>query len=742
MPEPTSPPTSPKYVPYQAYKPKRHSRNLSNATVPTSRPASIVGSPATSPVPRALLDEDRDSLASFSLAGNYGTPPSAGVRSPQPPQSPSPSIRVDLVPDEQPSDTNGHYFQKSPVSNGKSPATLTQAETERNGGGVASAAPVTAPSLLSPTSPLASPSQSAKPRKTTTFRRITPRSTSVSLSGTPPTHSRTSSTSSLPSPADHRFSSSLAEVSDRVRTPPPPSPLPRSPLGTQKPLPYLPPQPSPLKDSPQITPTPSGASIRSPSTIAQTLSQGSSVASPSRPSSALPRPDGSTSTTPTILSPSAPSQRIPQAPYRPGFQPKGAYRQRTDEYLSVRKIKRAGEGEEGRLMRIERTKLERRLEKLIALHFPPPGTKKSMDSPIPPHIRKEKNAPSALRRASSFFDIDKMKSLKLNDPSELWRGVMGDAGGKDDVRAAEQRITPWEDDNAASKCPLCQTSFHPLTNRKHHCRLCGKIICSLPQKVPHRPVMCSLLFVVDSKTRQIEEVGEGVDYGVRRRNRPESEDKFLKAVRICRSCRPVLMHERHSQQAEEVPLFFKLYDVFINLEKEIEDALPQFQELLLSLSHNDQPTKEASTARKRLLEAFAQYDKLSKQIRALPCPNGPGSSQDRIQASIATRANLFLQKNMFPLQSLPRPAATPTASTNGKEQADPLDIDPDSELARTLQPLLEQEALLDSFIEEAKAQRKFEDVKTLKMNQNEIRREIEHLFQATNVDGPPRNSKR
>ena len=67
-------------------------------------------------------------------------------------------------------------------------------------------------------------------------------------------------------------------------------------------------------------------------------------------------------------------------------------------------------------------------------------------------------------------------------------------------------------------------------------------------------------------------------------------------------------------------------------------------------SHHDQPTKEASAARKRLLDSFARYDKISKKIRGLPCPGGAGSSQDRVQMAIMTRANLFLQKNMFPLQ--------------------------------------------------------------------------------------------
>ena len=59
-------------------------------------------------------------------------------------------------------------------------------------------------------------------------------------------------------------------------------------------------------------------------------------------------------------------------------------------------------------------------------------------------------------------------------------------------------------------------SFHPLTNRKHHCRLCGRIICSLPAKLPQRPIPCSLLFVADTKAGRIEEVSETVDYGVKR----------------------------------------------------------------------------------------------------------------------------------------------------------------------------------------------------------------------------------
>ncbi|KAL1729263.1 FYVE zinc finger-domain-containing protein, partial [Schizophyllum commune] len=460
----------------------------------------------------------------------------------------------------------------------------------------------------------------------------------------------------------------------------------------------------------------------------------------------LASPGASRASTPQSINKPLPPTRA--APYRPGLQPKGVYRPRTDEFLAHRKIAHDGNpsvpGQESH-KRIERTKLERRLEKLIALHFPPPGAAQDEKASL--------KAPNNLRRRSSLFDMD-FRSMSFSDASsELLRGVLESRQSqKDNIRAAEQRIAPWEDDASVTKCPCCGASFHPLTNRKHHCRLCGKIICRLPIKRPQRPVMCSSLFVVDRVTRHIEEVEEGVDYGVRKRrvsmaptsptkNGPSSpvtddEEKFLKGVRICRDCRPILLRQQYEQERHDVPPFVKLYEAFLQLEHEIEEYLPQFQELLLTLSHDDQPTKEASIARKRLLEAFAQYDALAKRIRKMPCPGGPGSSQDRVQAAILNRASAFLQKNMFPLQSLPRPKQHKKASssaTSSPPPEPPSKVDPDSDVARALQPLLEQEALIESFVEEAKAHRKFEDVKTLKANLAEIRGEIERILANANA---------
>jgi rabenosyn-5 len=136
-------------------------------------------------------------------------------------------------------------------------------------------------------------------------------------------------------------------------------------------------------------------------------------------------------------------------------------------------MKRDGESEGG-MKRVERTKLERRLEKLVNLHFPlQPDPKVARDGSF-----HEKTRPGHENRRASIFDFQSLKNVNFNDASGLWKGVV--SGGLQDatkteirgwhlfqsmiffilishfnLSAAEQRITPWEDDATVSKCPLC-----------------------------------------------------------------------------------------------------------------------------------------------------------------------------------------------------------------------------------------------------------------------------------------------
>ncbi|KAJ7739678.1 FYVE zinc finger-domain-containing protein [Mycena maculata] len=758
-------------LPYQAYKSKRHSQTSSNPQAryaatnvsppATSRPSSLIAPttpPPTQTSQNGYSSWEKEAQTSFNFSKSPQSPPlpvivldpsppvSNGLPSPpvslEPPQPSEPMISQLNDPSPEPARVNGTHSYENGAANGSvaSGSALTQS-------------PPQTPADLPSTSAAASSSSASatipedRPRKTSTFRRVqrnarTPLPSSPLAGGG---HARTVSSSSMTSsslrpslpPSEHpsqRPTSMLMDPRHRIQS------LSLSPSTNERPpaVSSLPEESSrnwrysmPLNaDAVAASLTTVGPPARTSSLTAQPVSPPMSrvpSSIPSRQTTPAPTPSSAPPSPSTLTPP-----RQASAPYRPGFQPKGVYRPRTDEFIAHRKAHAVSAG----YASAERTKLERRLEKLVALHF----TEEEKVATGPGVGRRPGLAPTANtnRRASSFFDLD-LKS------------ILGGGGGKEDVRTAEQRITPWQEDSSVSKCPLCTTNFHPLTNRKHHCRLCGQIICALPIKRPQRPQLCSVLFIVDPKTRNIEEVGEGVDYGVRKRRTSSvggakelqeeaaEEEKFLRGVRICRECRPVLLRQQHHQQNMHVPTFVKLYETFVILEKEIEDSLPQFQELILTLNHDSQPNKEASAARKRLLEAFAQYDSLAKRIRNLATPNGRGSSQERVQIAVMTRANLFLQKNMFPLQSLPTPknasAAARAAAIPVEDDDDGSYIDPSSATALALQPLLEQEALLETFVEEAKAQRKFEDAKTLRVNLGEIRAEIESVLTAEGLKG-------
>jgi hypothetical protein len=128
-----------------------------------------------------------------------------------------------------------------------------------------------------------------------------------------------------------------------------------------------------------------------------------------------------------VGSPVAPAARN-ITPFRAGFQPRGHTRHRTDEFLAIRRVKRDGEEKEsGGFKRVERTKLERRLEKIIALHFPLDG----ISHEPPEKLASDKSRadlPRNQRRPSSFFGLENLRNIKVNEPNDLWRAIVSGGG--------------------------------------------------------------------------------------------------------------------------------------------------------------------------------------------------------------------------------------------------------------------------------------------------------------------------
>ncbi|ORY58668.1 FYVE zinc finger-domain-containing protein [Leucosporidium creatinivorum] len=453
-----------------------------------------------------------------------------------------------------------------------------------------------------------------------------------------------------------------------------------------------------------------------------------------------------------------------RAPYHSSFQPQGVRRDRTEEFMHKRKSR--GEGK-----KLDEGRLGRRLEKLVALHFPLPLEEEEAPTP---------SRQSTLASISAFGESLRGKSAK-----EIWSSV---AGSKGELERAEQGIVKWQEDSEATRCPICMASFG-IKTRRHHCRLCGRVVCFLPPTLPPIPSpfdappaaeapppiptpsrreRCSTFFTYEYEGAL---VGEKKPTGLVVEVEPVEQDLSLggvvndigqtkekderKKVRVCRDCLNTVLRQQLKTLPVRTPTWLKLYEVLVQLEKKIDEVLPEFQELVLGLQKPSavSPTahpsaKQAQTLRKRLLTNLASYDTISKRIRDLPLTEGslPGGSQDRLQRAVAMKGTLYLSEKLSLLRSLgnmeeitgssdKKKKATAKQETTVKTLASLLGEDPGSaiinekvgpelEASGKLAVLLEQEQLVSSYVDDANSRRQFEDAASLQASLDELREEI------------------
>ncbi|KAK4544576.1 hypothetical protein LTR36_004148 [Oleoguttula mirabilis] len=326
------------------------------------------------------------------------------------------------------------------------------------------------------------------------------------------------------------------------------------------------------------------------------------------------------------------------------------------------------------------------------------------------------------------------------DPNpSVWSSL---AGSKNQMRTLEQAIVPWEEDALVNECPFCQQIFSQYSFRRHHCRICGRVVCG------------------DPATNCSSEVGLDVDT-------KKGHAKVAVDVRMCKDCQRTIFSKADfaRELAAQTP-DQRAYQNLVQFEHGIRLLLPKFQRLLVTLQDSERPPTpaqlaEASKVRKRLTDAFTQYDVASRRIRDLPTES---PTQQRLQKAIHQQATTFLHVHMLPLKSLPKilKHATPSgmrnpplanskpqgalaaikynevANSNGSRpsssrassvssaQVTALEAE-ERELRERLIVLEEQKFLVSEMIADANKRRKFDEVAALAQNVEDLSRDIDHV---------------
>ncbi|ORY70483.1 FYVE zinc finger-domain-containing protein [Pseudomassariella vexata] len=357
--------------------------------------------------------------------------------------------------------------------------------------------------------------------------------------------------------------------------------------------------------------------------------------------------------------------------------------------------------------------------------------------------------------------LTKLTQLLADPPPDVVvNGSGGGAGSllslagqnfKNQRKAIEQSVVTWEDDAAVAKCPFCHQDFGSWTFRRHHCRICGRVVCADPQ------TGCS------------SEVGLNIANPTAATAIPSSEkpgdvsrDSISVDIRMCRDCKFTIFAKRDFMESiVHKPPDQRAYETLRQFQRGITQLLPSFQRALLPLQDEDAPPshaqiQEASKLRKRLTDSFTKYDIAAKRIRDMKTTN---PAQQKLQKAIYQAASSFLHMHMLPLKNLPHmlkkhPSSSSASGSrrlflpNGHPGASPLRQNSDLETMSTasetstvvsaleteekdlrerLVVLEEQKHMVQAMIASSQGQKRFEEVGALTRNVEELNGEIERI---------------
>lgn len=80
--------------------------------------------------------------------------------------------------------------------------------------------------------------------------------------------------------------------------------------------------------------------------------------------------------------------------------------------------------------------------------------------------------------------LTKLTQLLASPPDDIVGsngGILSISGQKNQRKMLEQSVVTWEEDTKVLQCPFCHQEFGQWTFRRHHCRLCGRVVCSDPR---------------------------------------------------------------------------------------------------------------------------------------------------------------------------------------------------------------------------------------------------------------------
>ncbi|KFU93955.1 Rabenosyn-5, partial [Chaetura pelagica] len=246
------------------------------------------------------------------------------------------------------------------------------------------------------------------------------------------------------------------------------------------------------------------------------------------------------------------------------------------------------------------------------------------------------------------------------------------------IRAIEKSVVPWVSDQDVPFCPDCGSKFS-IRNRRHHCRLCGSIMCKKCTELVSLPLASKLtsaskeaLSAHTSPTSSPSSVHGSRRGSISSVSSVSSvlDEKDDERIRCCQHCKDTLLkREQQIDEREHTPEIVKLYEAIpfytscfknkklrLCMEK-VDQKAPEYIRMAESLNAGETTynLEHANDLRVEIQKVYEFIDALSKKILSLGLHEDPQPHPKtlQLQRMIRYSATLFVQEKLLGLMSLP-----------------------------------------------------------------------------------------
>ncbi|XP_078033905.1 rabenosyn-5 [Augochlora pura] len=246
-----------------------------------------------------------------------------------------------------------------------------------------------------------------------------------------------------------------------------------------------------------------------------------------------------------------------------------------------------------------------------------------------------------------------------------------------DRKVHERTIVHWIDERDVKLCPNCAKTFH-IARRKHHCRLCGAVMChncTVFLSLQDARKMTSPVSVQgDSAVSPTSERPISEGFGLTKLARSPSSSSLNSVLslvndsvsneenfKICMYCAN-LLDAREKQKAKhfDKPILCQFYEKMKAYMEEASEHIEMYTKMWKSLSQGESTynLEDAQALRLKIAKLGENIDLISKRISVLgtKCVENPPQAQEvRLHYMVRISAVTFLKEVLLSVQPLPTP---------------------------------------------------------------------------------------